>query len=129
MKCLAHGSVDLLLTAMLILCATAYEDQYVAGTDHDLLKWKYAHMNSVDFELKWALLPALKRLRKTSGQDVEEEGAGALAAKGEDEELELPEREGWGLFLIDTKGTRGTSDKRVLLQVRTCSQGRCLVFI
>ena len=28
------------------------EDGYETGTCHDLLKWKYAHMNSVDFKLR-----------------------------------------------------------------------------
>lgn len=29
----------------------AYEDQYVVGTCNELLKWKFAHLNSVDFRL------------------------------------------------------------------------------
>lgn len=94
----------------------AYEDRYQPGTDHGLLKWKYPHMNSVDFELAWTRLPAFKRPKKTNGQVLEDEEAGAEGA--EDDELELSERTGWGLFLANTKGTRGISNKRVLLQVR-----------
>ena len=29
-----------------------YEDDYVTGTCRELLKWKFAHLNSVDFLLQ-----------------------------------------------------------------------------
>lgn len=30
-----------------------YEDAYIPGTCQELLKWKFAHLNSVDFRLRW----------------------------------------------------------------------------
>ncbi|GMH34397.1 hypothetical protein BSKO_02231 [Bryopsis sp. KO-2023] len=34
------------------LILQAYEDPYVVGTCHELLKWKFAHLNSVDFRMR-----------------------------------------------------------------------------
>lgn len=33
--------------------SAGYEDAYVPGTCQELLKWKFPHMNSVDFRLRW----------------------------------------------------------------------------
>ncbi|GFR49356.1 hypothetical protein Agub_g11382, partial [Astrephomene gubernaculifera] len=40
------------------LILQGYEDAYVAGTCEQLYKWKFAHMNSVDFLLQCATVPA-----------------------------------------------------------------------
>lgn len=34
-----------------LLCLQGWEDRYITGTCPQLLKWKFAHLNSVDFLL------------------------------------------------------------------------------
>ncbi|EFJ45861.1 hypothetical protein VOLCADRAFT_118228 [Volvox carteri f. nagariensis] len=68
------------------LILQGYEDLYVTGTCERLYKWKFAHMNSVDFQLRCA-----KRIGP-SGQPE-------LDPNGQPEPLQL--------FLLDQNASRG----------------------
>ena len=42
----------LLVMSQLLTFLTGWEDPYITRTNESLLKWKYAHMNSVDFKFQ-----------------------------------------------------------------------------
>ena len=44
-----------LSTELSVLVVQSYSEPYVSGTDFNLLKWKFAHLNSVDFLLRSTL--------------------------------------------------------------------------
>ena len=50
-----------------------WEDPYVPLTHHDLLKWKYAHLNSVDFRMDW---------EEGKGGEGGEGGGGGVGGRG-----------------------------------------------
>lgn len=90
---LLHGFIPQLSHESDGLIFQGWHDKYVARTHEGLLKWKYAHMNSVDFLLqktvtgKWVLLlMESKKLKQLEGAKVvfpgmEEEVVGEMEGK------------------------------------------------
>ncbi|KAL6780541.1 MRCE1 [Auxenochlorella protothecoides x Auxenochlorella symbiontica] len=58
------------------LILQGYEDAYVPGTCQELLKWKFAHLNSVDFRLRW------DPKTSTAGLELLETRAGGARPRG-----------------------------------------------